>query len=172
MDWQGRVNVNEAFIQPLFQFATEPFFVVDEEVMSDDIAFLADRLDCRVSDALVSKHTRQMHVSWVLNLFGYRQLDDRSRLDLEARALEAARISSSPVYVLRDLVDYSALLSTLDKQSNNTAIDTLQRVTPLARQHINFYGKYRFDSDLRRINLAALAQNLAKTDSKKWGMVA
>ena len=74
--------------------------------MSDDIAFLADRLDCRVSDVPVSKHTRRMHVSWVLELFGYRQLDDRSRRDLVARALEAARISSRPVYVLRDLVDY------------------------------------------------------------------
>ena len=86
--------------------ARQRFFVVDNDVMSDDIAFLADRLDCRISDMRISKHTRQMHVSWVLELFGYRQLDDRSRLDLEARALEAARISSRPVYVLRDLVDY------------------------------------------------------------------
>ena len=86
--------------------ARQRFFVVDTDAMSDDIAFLADRLDCRISDMRISKHTRQMHVSWVLELFGYRQVDDRSRLDLEARALEAARISSRPVYVLRDLVDY------------------------------------------------------------------
>lgn len=48
--------------------ARQLFFVVDDEVMSDDLAFLADRLDCRVCDVLVSKHTRQMHVSWVLDL--------------------------------------------------------------------------------------------------------
>ena len=56
--------------------ARQRFFVVDTDVMSDDVAFLADRLDCPVTDVLVSKHTRQMHVSWVLELFGYRQLDD------------------------------------------------------------------------------------------------
>ncbi|HCD28161.1 MAG TPA: hypothetical protein DER02_11615 [Gammaproteobacteria bacterium] len=66
----------------------------------------------------------------------------------------------------------SELLSTLKTQSNNTAIDTLRRVTPLAWQHINFHARYRFDSDLRPINLAALVQNLAKTDSKNSGMTA
>jgi len=108
-----RTRVHFLLILGYFK-ARQRFFVVDDEVMSDDIAFLADRLDCRVSDVLVSKHTRQMHVSWVLELFGYRQLDDRSRLDLEARALEAVRISSRPVYVLRDLVDY------LRQQQNRT----------------------------------------------------
>jgi hypothetical protein len=66
----------------------------------------------------------------------------------------------------------SELLSNLDNQSNNTAIDTPQRVTPLAWQRINLYGRYRFDSDLRLINLAVLVQNLEKTDSKNRGKVA
>jgi len=66
----------------------------------------------------------------------------------------------------------SELLTTLESQSNLAAIDKLQRVTPLAWQHINFYGRYRFDGDLRPINLAALAGNLAKTDSWKWKMTA
>ena len=79
-------------------------------------------------------------------------------------------IANAVVYYNSEIL--SELLSTLENQSNNPAIDTLQRVTPLAWQHINFYGRYRFDSDLRPINLAALAQNLAKTDSKKWGMTA
>jgi len=79
-------------------------------------------------------------------------------------------IANAIVYYNSEIL--SELLSTLDNQSNNTAIDKLQRATPLAWQHINFYGRYRFDSDLRSINLAALAQNLAKTHSKKWGMSA
>ncbi|EAQ96687.2 Tn3 family transposase [Congregibacter litoralis] len=86
--------------------ARQRFFVVDEDAMGDDIRYLAELLDVRSFDIQVSKHTRQLHVSWILELFGYSLLDDRARLDLETRALEAARISSRPVYVLRDLVDY------------------------------------------------------------------
>jgi len=70
-------------------------------------------------------------------------------------------IANAVVYYNSEIL--SELLSTLDNQSNNTAIDKLKQVTPLAWQHINFYGRYRFDSDLRPINLAALVQNLAKT---------
>ncbi len=48
-------------------------------------------------------------------------------------------------------------ISTLETQSNDAAIDTLRKVTPLARHHVNFYGRYRFDSDLRPIKVAAFA---------------
>ena len=33
-----------------------------------------------------------------------------------------------------------------------------------------FMGRYRFDSDLRAINLEQLARNLAKTNSARWGI--
>ena len=63
-------------------------------------------------------------------------------------------------------------MSTLQTQANQAAIDRLQHVTPLAWQHINFYGRYRFDSDLQPINLAQIASDLAKSDPKQWGMAA
>ena len=58
------------------------------------------------ADLRISKHTRQHHIGLILALFGYRMTDQRARLTLEERALAAARISSRPVYVLRDLMDY------------------------------------------------------------------
>lgn len=73
--------------------------------MNDDICYLAELMDVHSSDVQVSKHTRQLHVNWIFELFGYSLLDDGVRLDSESRALEAARISSRPVFVLRDLVD-------------------------------------------------------------------
>ena len=40
----------------------------------------------------------------------------------------------------------SEVLQTLVNNSNQYAIDRLQWVTPLAWQHINFYGRYRWKS--------------------------
>jgi len=37
---------------------------------------------------------------------------------------------------------------------------------------INFYGRYRFDDDLRPINLARILSELTKFDSKQRGMPA
>lgn len=56
--------------------------------------------------SVLLKHTRQQHVNWISELFGFRILDVTTRVDLESRALYAARIVSWPLYVLRDLVDY------------------------------------------------------------------
>ena len=53
------------------------------------------------ADLRISKHTRQHHLSLILELFGYRMIDQPTRLTLEERALAAARISNRPVYALR-----------------------------------------------------------------------
>ena len=78
-------------------------------------------------------------------------------------------IANAVVYYNSEIL--SELLMRLENQTQSSAIDTLQRVTPLAWQHINFYGRYRFDSDLRPLDVAAIAANLAKTDSRNWGMI-
>ena len=87
--------------------ARQRFFVIDEDAMSKDIDYI-----CRehlhgipATDLSVSKHTRLLHMSWILELFGFQQIEQVDRFELEQRALNAARISSRPVYVLRDLVD-------------------------------------------------------------------
>ena len=76
--------------------------------ITEDLAYLQQaHLDgAEVVDLAISKHTRQLHVQWVLTLFGYHLLDVEGRGQLETRALRAARISSRPLYVLRDLLSY------------------------------------------------------------------
>jgi len=56
-------------------------------------------------DVTVSDHTRKRHVEAILALFRYRLCALDERLLLEAHARQIARISSRPVYVLRDRVD-------------------------------------------------------------------
>lgn len=87
--------------------ARQRFYVIDIDAMSEDIAYLSKRYfdGAEIHDLNVSKHTRRLHVSWILELFGFRQADPAERLALEERAMKAARVSSRPVYVLRDLVD-------------------------------------------------------------------
>ena len=75
-------------------------------------------------------------------------------------------VANAMVYYNSEIL--SELLANLEDQGNRSAIDTLQRVTPLDWQHINFYGRYRFDGDLRPINIAKLARNIARSDAKIW----
>ena len=88
--------------------ARQRFFRLDAYAVRDDLAYLSRRyLDgARTADLRISKHTRQHHLALILELFGYRMIDQRTRLILEERALVAARISSRPVYVLRELTDH------------------------------------------------------------------
>ncbi len=88
--------------------ARQRFFRPDVESASDDLAYLSRRYlgDAVTADLDVSKHTRRHHIELILDLFGYRLADQRARITLEERALAAARISSRPIYVLRDLIDH------------------------------------------------------------------
>jgi hypothetical protein len=87
--------------------ARQRFFRFDLPAVRDDVDYLRRRYfdNKAVADLTVSDHTRKRHVEAILGLFRYRlcALDER-RL-LEAHARQAARISSRPVYVLRELVD-------------------------------------------------------------------
>jgi len=85
------------------------FYRLGFERVRDDVEYLCRRyLDntAAVIDLAVSKHTRLRHIALILELFRYQPCKQNVRLQLEERALSAARISSRPVYVLRDLVDH------------------------------------------------------------------
>lgn len=88
--------------------ARQRFFHFDADTVRGDMEYLSARyLDgATATDFQISKHTRRHHLRLILELFGYRMIDQRTRLTLEERALAAARISSRPAYVLRDLTDY------------------------------------------------------------------
>lgn len=53
-----------------------------------------------------------------------------------------------------------------------SGLDRLAHVAPLAWQHVNFYGRYRFESDLQPIDLRAIATQLAQSNTKTWGLTA
>lgn len=108
----GRLRTVRTRVHFLLQLgyfrARQRFFRVEAESVRDDIEYLSRRYldDAIVADISVSDHTRKHHVELILRLFRYRLCEQDRRLQLEERALSAARISSRPLYVLRDLVDH------------------------------------------------------------------
>lgn len=94
--------------------ARQRFYRFESEMVSSDVQFLVKRYlpnnDVNdfndVNDLRVSDHTRLQHTERILELFGYRLCNQEAKLLLEDLALSAAQVSSRPVYVLRDLVDY------------------------------------------------------------------
>ena len=42
--------------------------------------------------------------------------------------------------------------------------DAAERISPLAWQHVNFRGRYRFDTNLRLLDRAAMADQLATSN--------
>jgi hypothetical protein len=87
--------------------ARQRFFRFELPAVRDDVDYLRRRYfeNKAVADVTVSDHTRKRHVEQILGLFRYRLCALEERLLLEAHARQAARISSRPVYVLRELVE-------------------------------------------------------------------
>lgn len=87
--------------------ARQRFFRFELPAVRDDVDYLRRRyFDNKVIvDLAVSDHTRKRHIGKILGLFRYRLCALDERVMLEAYARQAARISSRPVYVLRELVD-------------------------------------------------------------------
>jgi len=78
---------------------------------------------------------------------------------------ECTRLIANAVVFYNSAI-LSEVLSIVKEQADTALVESLQRVTPLAWQHINFYGRYRFDSDLRLINLEEMASQLANSSIK------
>ena len=87
--------------------ARQRFFRFELPAVRDDVDYLRRRYfdNVAVADLAVSLHTRQRHIEAILGLFRYRPCALDERTMLEAHARQAVRISSRPVYVLRELVD-------------------------------------------------------------------
>ena len=80
---------------------------------------------------------------------------------------ECARLIANAVVHYNSVI-LSEVLHTLEKRREKAAVESLKRISPLAWQHVNFYGRYRFDNDLLPIDLAALATQLTGTDANLW----
>jgi len=131
-------------------------------------------------------------VALILEHFRYRLCGHEERLGLEQRAMSAARISTRPVFVLRELVDSmrlnrivlpgytylqdvvrralaferhrlsGALIQLIAVDDIQLLDRLLEDVSPLAWQHINFYGRYQqFNSDTPLVNTTEIAKKLA-----------
>jgi hypothetical protein len=87
--------------------ARQRFFRFELPAVRHDVDYLRQRYfdNQAVVDLSVSDHTRKRHVETILQLFRYRLCALDERVMLEAHARQAARISSRPVYVLRELVE-------------------------------------------------------------------
>lgn len=87
--------------------ARQRFFRSELAAVRDDADYLSRRYfdNQTVADLAVSDHTRKRHVEAILGLFRYRPCTLDELLLLAVHARQAARISSRPVYVLRELVD-------------------------------------------------------------------
>jgi hypothetical protein len=87
--------------------ARQRFFRFELTAVRDDVDYLRRRYfdNMAVADLSVSLHTRERHIDTILGLFRYRLCALEERAVLEAHARQAARVSSRPVYVLRELVD-------------------------------------------------------------------
>jgi TnpA family transposase len=87
--------------------ARQRFFRFELPAVRDDVDYLRRRYfdNVVVADLAVSLHTRQRHIEIILGLFRYRSCALDERAMLQAHARHAVRISSRPVYILRELVD-------------------------------------------------------------------
>jgi TnpA family transposase len=87
--------------------ARQRFFRFELPAVRGDVDYLRRRYfdNVAVADLSVSLHTRQRHIEVILGLFRYRLCALEERAMLEGHARHAVRISSRPVYVLRELVD-------------------------------------------------------------------
>lgn len=87
--------------------ARQRFFRFDLSAVRDDVDYLRRRYfdNVTVADLAVSLHTRQRHIELILGLFRYRSCAHNERAMLQSHARHAVRVSSRPVYVLRELVD-------------------------------------------------------------------
>ena len=74
---------------------------------------------------------------------------------------ECTRLIASSVVYYNSLI-LSEALQVLENQAAQGQIDDLSRVSPLAWQHINFYGRYQFNSELPAINIAEIGRQLAQ----------
>jgi TnpA family transposase len=74
---------------------------------------------------------------------------------------ECARLVGNAV-VYYNAVILSEALAELELRGDLASAEVLKRVSPVAWQHINFYGRYQFDEDFTPIDLERLRQQLSR----------
>ena len=89
--------------------AKQMFFTFTFDDVIEDVTYLLERYfpeTPRSELRMLNKRTILKQRQRILKLFGYRLCTPTDRHDLFLRAQQAARISSKPIYVLRELLHY------------------------------------------------------------------
>ena len=73
---------------------------------------------------------------------------------------ECARLVGNAVIYYNALI-LSEALAELEQRGDLASAEVLKRVSPVAWQHINFYGRYQFDENFTPIDLERLRQQLS-----------
>jgi len=86
------------------------FFVFDLDEVEEDAAYIRQKHfpDLGAGDSEIAKGTRLKQQRLILELCKYRNADAKVRRELEARARQAAMVSSKPVFVFRELMHFLA----------------------------------------------------------------
>jgi TnpA family transposase len=80
---------------------------------------------------------------------------------------ECARLVANAVVYYNTLI-LSEVLDELQKRGEVATIEAIKRVSPIAWQHINFYGHYLFDADFSPIDLAAIRRHLSSEEVRRF----
>jgi TnpA family transposase len=91
--------------------AKRQFFVFEPEAVTDDVEHILRRyfLDRRLAEIKVlSKPTRLEQQRIILKLFDYRLCDAAAKTDLEQKAQRVAMLSTQPIFILREVLQYLA----------------------------------------------------------------
>jgi TnpA family transposase len=76
---------------------------------------------------------------------------------------ECARLVGNAVVYYNALI-LSEALAELERRSELVSSEVIKRVSPVAWQHINFYGRYQFDADFTPIDSARPRQQLSSNE--------
>jgi TnpA family transposase len=84
------------------------FFTFGPDELQDDVRYLQARYfpDENLVDVDVTKVTRLKQQRLILNLFNFRICDAEDRRALLAKARQAAKISTKPLYIFRELMEH------------------------------------------------------------------
>lgn len=89
--------------------AKRQFFLYEFDDVADDIAFILEQyFPGRDIEAIktISKPTRLEQHQTILKLFNYRACDSAAKADLERKAERIAMLSTQPLYILREALQY------------------------------------------------------------------
>ena len=70
---------------------------------------------------------------------------------------ECARLIANAV-LHYNAMRLSEMVNIFEKQKDSESLKNLERISPLAWQHVNFYGRYQFVRDLETLKFAQMAK--------------